>query len=173
MRDHTHTMHIYTQSYAYTVHMCMTANIYIIHVPIATYYEHFHSISGYVIIECVYVFICSCFSRFITRQCNNTVCHIVLWHVDTNFRFPRNNFCSFSCLFHLWYYCKMGPATIAFSQTLQIFIYLYIYMCIYIDVYKSIYVKQILGAAFDAFWVLKSTRRGGGNRENSQQRKKK
>lgn len=46
-------------------------------------------------------------------------------------------------------------------------------MCIYIDVYKSIYVKQILGAAFDAFWVLKSTRRGGGNRENSQQRKKK
>lgn len=28
MYDHTHTMHIYTQSYAY-IHMCMTANIYI------------------------------------------------------------------------------------------------------------------------------------------------
>lgn len=39
--------------------------------------------------------------------------------------------------------------------------------------YISIYVKRILGAAFNAFWVLNSTRRrGGGDEENSQERKK-
>lgn len=57
MHDHTHTMHIYTQSYAY-IHMCMTANIYIeskIYVL-----RTFPFVYGYVTIACVNIFIWSC-----------------------------------------------------------------------------------------------------------------
>lgn len=44
-------------------------------------------------------------------------------------------------------------------------------MYIYVYVYKFIYVKQILGAAFNAFWMLKSTRRGE-NKENTHEKEK-
>lgn len=131
-----HTQCIYTHSHMH-IYICAWQQIYIyrIHVPISTYYEHFHSIYGYVIIVCVYKFICSCVSYyFITRQWNNTVCPNVLWHVDTDLRFPSLETVSspFHVFFTWGYCCKMGPATIAFSRTLQIFFYLYIYMCIFL-----------------------------------------
>lgn len=40
-------------------------------------------------------------------------------------------------------------------------------------VYKSIFVKQILGAAFNAFWVLRSTRRGGNKAKITRKKQKK
>lgn len=67
----------------------------------------------------------------------------------------NNHFCSFF-VFHSWYCCKLGPATIAISQTLQICIYRSMYTYIYIP----IYVKRILGAAFNAFGCWKVPERG-------------
>lgn len=64
---HTHTQNAYIHTviciYTY-VRDSKYIYIYRNHVPISTYYEHFHSIYGYVIIVCVFIFICKCLLLF-------------------------------------------------------------------------------------------------------------
>lgn len=72
------------------------------------------------------------------------------WRKDPQ---SNNHFCSFF-VFHLWYCCKLGPATIAISQTLQIFIYRSMYTYIYTHLCQT-----NTRCCFQCFWVLKSTRK--------------
>lgn len=156
---HTRNAYIHT-SYAY-IHMCMTANYIYMYIHIHTYiciyiysmFQYlcttniFHSICGYVTIVCVrysYVVVSLIVSLPDNGIIHNTICHNVLWRGHW-YQVPqsRNHFCAFSCL-HLWYCCKMGPATIAFSQTLQIFIYLYIYICIFMYRYLYMYIYPFM-----------------------------
>lgn len=62
---HTQNAYIHTVICIYTyVRDSKYIYIYRNHVPISTYYEHFHSIYGYVIIVCVFIFICKCLLLF-------------------------------------------------------------------------------------------------------------
>lgn len=62
--------------------MCMTANIYIyrIHVPISTYYEHFHSIYGYVIIVCVYIYSYVAVSLIVSLLDNGIIQSVLMFY---------------------------------------------------------------------------------------------
>lgn len=151
MHDHTHAMHIYTHHMH--IYICAWQQISYIYIYIYIYmysmFQYlcttniFHSICGYVTIVCVrysYVVVSLIVSLPDNGIIHNTICHNVLWRGHW-YQVPqsRNHFYTFSCL-HLWYCCKMGPATIACSQTLQIFIYLYIYICIFMYRYLYMYI---------------------------------
>lgn len=152
---HTHTHNAYTHTviciYTY-VHD--SKYIFRIHVPISTYYEHFHSIYGYVIIVCVYIYSYAVVSLIVSLLDNGIIQSALMlydmWPLMSGSQ-SRKYFCFFSCLFHLWYCCKMGPATIALSQTLQIFIYLYIYIFIYIYICIYIHLYPTNRCCFQCF----------------------
>lgn len=126
-RASVHTRCIYTQSYAY-IHVHYSKYIYIyiyrIYVPIVTNYKHV-SLYWWICYRVIIVHVVLPLLLLLDNRVTQTGLFPSLLSNDFNHLF----------LFHLWYYCKMGPATIAISQTLQIFIELYIFMCLYIYIY--------------------------------------
>lgn len=93
---------------------------------------------------------------FITRQWDNTLCHRVLWCVGTDGRIP--SLITISAPFSSFTRGTAANWDQPQSQLAKHYKYVSIDLCI--RIYIPIYVKRILGAAFNAFGCWKVPERG-------------
>lgn len=93
---------------------------------------------------------------FITRQWDNTLCHRVLWCVGTDGRIP--SLITISAPFLSFTRGTAANWDQPQSQLAKHYKYVSIDLCI--RIYIPIYVKRILGAAFNAFGCWKVPERG-------------